>query len=323
MSRAGLFEEGTSLYLVFMEGSWARRVSIAELSDRLSALRLMSEQARALMEASLVRHGQLTPLVCCRSEEGLVVVDGFKRLRAAERLGWTELRVVIHDVDCAGSAKLMLWQSNQGCGLSDLEQAWLVRSLYREEGMTQPQIAHLLRRHKSWVSRRLMLAEGLSEGVEADVRLGLLSATLAREVARLPRGNQESAARVFTRRGMTTRQAARLVDHLMLVPDDAARERYLERALEARTGPEGPARAKTSDRRTPGEWLIADIDSVKRSATRLHARLLQRPLCRLGEQAQVLAEEQLKQLRSGLLSLCRTIEPLVEERVEGSVVTAS
>lgn len=323
MSRAGLFEEALRFTVFGMEASWARPVAIGELSDRLSGLRLMSEEARGLMEASLVRHGQLTPLVCCRSDEGLVVVDGFKRLRAAERLGWTELRVVIHEVDSAGSAKLMLWQSNQGCGLSDLEQAWLVRSLYREEGMTQPQIAHLLRRHKSWVSRRLMLAEGLSEAVEADVRLGLLSATLAREVARLPHGNQDSAARVFTRRGMTTRQAARLVDNLMLAPDDAAREQYLGRAFGTSAGPAEPAPAKTSDRRAPGEWLIADIDSVKRSATRLHARLLQRPLCRLGEQAQALAEEQLKELRSGLLSLCRTIEPLVQGQVEGSVVAAS
>ena len=69
-----------------------------------------------------------------------------------------------------------------------------MRSLYRDDRLTQPQIAQLLGRDKSWVCRRLVLAEGLADGVEASVRLGLLSATAARDVARLPRGNQEACA---------------------------------------------------------------------------------------------------------------------------------
>ena len=69
------------------EASWAGRVEVAELSDRLSALRLMSEQARREIEASLKHYGQLSPVVCCRDDGDLLVVDGFKRLRAARTLG--------------------------------------------------------------------------------------------------------------------------------------------------------------------------------------------------------------------------------------------
>ena len=76
------------------------------------------------------------------------------------RLGWSELQVMVHESPDAGASQLLLWQSNEGKGLTDLEQAWLVRSLYREAKLTQPQTAHLFARHKSWVSRRLMLAEG-------------------------------------------------------------------------------------------------------------------------------------------------------------------
>ncbi len=169
------------------ESCWSGSVAVNELGDRLSALRLMSEPAQRAIEASLVRYGQLSPVICSREATAVSVVDGFKRLRAAVRLGWSELKVMVHESPDAGASQLLLWQSNQGNGLTDLEQAWLVRSLYREAKLTQPQIAHLFTRHKSWVSRRLMLAEGLSEAVEAQLRLGLLSATLAREVARLPR----------------------------------------------------------------------------------------------------------------------------------------
>ena len=59
--------------------------------------------------------------------------------------------------------------------------------MYRDDRLTQPQIGQLLGRDKSWVCRRLVLAKGLAESVAADVRLGLVSATAAREVGRLPR----------------------------------------------------------------------------------------------------------------------------------------
>lgn len=296
---------------------WAGQVELAQLSDCWSYLRLMSEPARREMEDSLRQHGQLSPLVCARPvehEPQVVVVDGFKRLRAARSLGWSALRVEVHPAQGA-SAKLWIWQSNQASGLSELEQAWLVRSLYREEHLTQPQIARLLRRHKSWVCRRLMLAEGLAEGVEADVRLGLLSATLAREIGRLPRGNQEQAAQVVSRRGLTTRQTARLVDQLLLSPDDGLRQTLLAQALEGEGvagAEEGPQRKR---RLTPGEWLMADVAALKRVSTRLHARLLQRPLLSLGAEAASLALRNLEELGPGLLCLCQTIDKLREEVV--------
>ncbi len=63
----------------------------------------------------------------------------------------------------------------------------MVRGLCREMKLTQVQVAELLGRHKSWVCRRLALAERLAEPVQDDMRLGLVNATVARELARLPR----------------------------------------------------------------------------------------------------------------------------------------
>jgi ParB-like chromosome segregation protein Spo0J len=117
-----------------------------------------------------------------------------------------------------------LWQSNARQTLTDLEEAWLVRALYREDRLNQPLIAQLVGRPKSWVCRRLVLAEGLTSEVDSDVRLGLLSATAAREVGRLPRGNQEKVAQVIARKGLTTRQATRLVDQLLAARDEERRK---------------------------------------------------------------------------------------------------
>lgn len=300
---------------------WSGAVQLEQLSEELSRLRLMSESSQREMETSLCRHGQLTSLIGCRSEKGLVVVDGFKRLRAARNLGWTELRVEVHDAHGV-AAKMFLWQSNQSEGLSELEQAWVIRSLYREERLTQPQIAHLLSRHKSWVCRRLLLAEGLAEGVEADLRLGLLSATAARELARLPRGNQqEHAAQVVTRRGLTSRQTAKLVDQLLLASDEREQLQILAKVLDD-SGDSEFNRATKSARLAPAEQLIADVVALKRISSRLNSRLLERSLESLGEEVAVVALRSIEELRPGLMSLCRTIDKLVGEKVVNHVMAS-
>jgi hypothetical protein len=56
------------------------------------------------------------------------------------------------------------------------------------------------------VCRRLALAEGLSDELTANVRLGLVPARTAVELARLPRGNQDVVTVVVTQRGLTTHQ---------------------------------------------------------------------------------------------------------------------
>jgi hypothetical protein len=78
-------------------------------------------------------------------------------------------------------------------------------------------------------------AEGLADEVTADVRLGLLSATCARELGRLPRGNQPKVAQVIARRGLTTRQTTRLIDQLVAAADDRAHAVVLANA--ERTSP--------------------------------------------------------------------------------------
>lgn len=291
-----------------------------ELGQRHAGLRLCSEQAQREMERSLSRLGQLTAVVVNRTEAGLEVLDGFKRVRAAQALGWAVLRGEVLEVDGPG-AKVRVWECNAGAGLTELEEGWLVRALYREDGLSQPRIAQLLRRHKSWVSRRLMLVEGLSEGVQAQVRLGLLCATAARELGQLPRGNQEAAAQVVSRRGLTTRQTALLVERLLAAGGEAERQRVLEAAMRwEAAGAGGTQGAPTRPRaRTPGEWLVADAAAVSRLSSRLHARLLERPLSSLGEAAAEEVARSLKALRPGLVSLCDSLERVVGQP-EGSHV---
>lgn len=282
------------------------QVALSDLGETLSSLRLCNEAADRAMERSLSQRGQFTPVLCYQSSSSLEVFDGFKRLRAARVLGWPSLRVERIATD-GTEAKLSLWQVNEGRGLSELEEAWLLRSLHRDDGLPQHEIAQRLGRDKSWVCRRVMLAECLSEEVEAQVRLGILGPTVARELCRLPRGNQDETAKTVLARGLTTRQTAKLVESLLGAGDEAAKKRLLD---DARATPSPPRRAQ----KTPGEKLIDDVHVMRNRSARLSALLLGRPLISLGAEAAELAARCLESLRPALVALCRTIETVVSEK---------
>ena len=286
-----------------MTGAVAATMAVApaELGEALSAVRLCAPEAQQQMQLSLAKLGQLTPVQVYRAGKGLELFDGFKRVRAARELSWPAVRAEVHTLDAAG-AKVRLLRCNAGAGLSELEEAWLVQSLYRDDGLTQPQIAVLLGRHKSFVCRRLTLAEGLSDGITASVRLGLLSATAAVELGRLQRCNQDVVGQAAARRGMTTRQTARLVDALLAAPA-AEWDRLLEQAPQAASPSKGGAR-----RRTPGEQLVADAWTMKQVAARLHAWLLERSLQSLGREACATVSRELLDLRAALHALCETLD---------------
>jgi len=97
------------------------------------------------------------------------------------------------------------------------------------------------------------LAESLSDELSANVRLGLVSATAAAELARLQRCNQDAVLRVITRRGLTTRQTSRLVEALLAAPQGDW-PTLLEQAMQTSARQE---RKGGAPRRTPGEQLVA------------------------------------------------------------------
>src|SRR5262245_16743610 len=287
-----------------------RVAPLTELGESLAALRLLDARAVSGMRESLLRHGQLTAVSAYPPPDkpsGLELVDGFIRLRAARELGWVELRVRVLGVDTT-EAKAAMHLLNDRRGLCELEEAWLVRSLYREDGLSQPEIGRLLARHKSWVSRRLMLAESLDEAVQADVRLGLLAARTAEELARLPRVNQRPAAEAVVRRGLTHHQTQRLVARVLERPE-GERAAALREALDGALDAADPGRVHgLKPERTPAQWLVADAAALTRIGARLQARLWERPLAALGEPAARLVLDALAGLGPVLVALQRSIE---------------
>lgn len=276
------------------------------LGERFAALRLREPAALERVQRSLERHGQLSPVATFEDTGHLELIDGFKRLHAARALGWSELQLQRLELSTS-EAKLAVITLHHSRGLTELEEGWVVRALYRDDGLSQPEIARRMHRHKSWVWRRLMLVEGLDEAVQADVRLGLLAARTAVAVAQLPRGNQAEAAQLVVRHGMTFRQSECLVTRLLALADDAQRSAEICQQLEGWAQPSptsGPTRARD---RSDADWLMADITTLLRVSPRLQTRLLSQPLSALGNGAGLLAADALESLLPVLSALTRTV----------------
>lgn len=195
------------------------QLSIDQAGSTLSCLRVIDPKADAAMVRSLARYGQISPVIVgCLEPDCYEVVDGFKRLRGLKKLGIPFLQAKL----MAGSAHVlkaaMIELNLEGRTIGDLDKAFVIRSLYREDGLDQVQIAALLHRHKSWVCRRLALAERLADEVLEHLRLGLINMTGGRELAKLPRGNQENALKTILKYRFTTAETTRLVSSLLTEP---------------------------------------------------------------------------------------------------------
>ncbi len=194
-------------------------IAVNDIGERYLALRIIQPKADKAMERSMSRYGQLTPVVIGgKSRDRYEMLDGFKRLRAGRKLGYTTLEARV----MSGSERVMkaaiIHLNTQARTIADLETALVIQSLYRKNGLSQVEIAALLDRHKSFVCRRLQLVEKLSEDVVEHLKLGLINITIGRHLARLPAGNQAKALGTILKYRFTGSETARLVGLLLQNP---------------------------------------------------------------------------------------------------------
>ena len=282
-----------------------RPVALDRLGQRYRRYRLADPHAEAAMAGSLRRWGQLAPVVACVRGEKLELLDGFKRHAAAWQIDGMTLSVRILEVD-EPTAKAAILGLNRGQRATrELEEAWIVQGLVRDDGMTQVEAAHLLGRHKSWVCRRLALLEQLSVAVKEDLRLGLVGPSLARQLTRLPAGNQEAVLALVRRETLTAQEVSGVIDLLAGASDEQAAF-VLEKPREALALVHGMPTALRDPRLSrPGNWLARHLTQALEALVRVEnwlrtpnerelraqdREILQPLLGRVGDQASVVAE---------------------------------
>ncbi len=131
-------------------------MEIAELELRYEALRIAEPGHLAKLTASLASHEQQAPVTVVAAERGcsgFVLIDGYARVWALQRLG----RDVVEAVAVALSESEALIRSHRLEGQrvrSALEDGWLLAELVERHGLGLEELSRRLGRSRSWVSRR-------------------------------------------------------------------------------------------------------------------------------------------------------------------------
>jgi hypothetical protein len=282
-----------------------RPVTLDGLGQRYRRFRLADPEAEEAMAGSLRRWGQLSPVVACVRDEALELIDGFKRWSAAGQIPGMTLSVRVLNVDEPTAKAAILGLNRDQRPVRELEEAWVVQGLVRDDGMTQVEAAHLLGRHKSWVCRRLGLLEKLCVAVKEDLRLGLVGPYLARELTRLPAGNQEAILALARRATLTTQEVSSVIDLLQGASDEQTAF-VLQKPREALALVHGvPTALKDPSLSRAGNWLARHLRQAQEALVRvenwlrtpnereLHEKdreILKPLLARVGDQASVVAE---------------------------------
>jgi ParB family transcriptional regulator, chromosome partitioning protein len=163
--------------------------------NRMLSLSITQTQ-KALCEQSIRQYGLLTPIVLMENPSGdLFTLAGENELEILKEMNVTKADVLVTKLqNRKDTCKVILLLSSLQKGLNPLSEGLILRELVESGGYTQQELAANLLKSKSWVSKRLSLAEQLSENVADMVLAKQLCSASAQEIARLPRTMQHHFA---------------------------------------------------------------------------------------------------------------------------------
>jgi ParB family chromosome partitioning protein len=185
------------------------------------------------LQASLKSSGLLQPITVRRTAVGYELISGERRLRAASRLGWTDIPAIIHDVDDRTLLTLALVENLQRADLNAVEEAKGYRRLAEEFGFTHAQIAEAMGKDRTSITSLLRILQ-LPTAVLDIVEKGHLSAGHARALVSLDDDRRALAlANEAVARQLSVRELESRVRDLLQPP---APKRPAARAATASTG---------------------------------------------------------------------------------------
>jgi ParB family transcriptional regulator, chromosome partitioning protein len=181
-----------------------RRIPLSQIRPNpYQPRRTFEEPELAELTASIGASGLLQPISVRRSGGTFELISGERRLKAAGRLGWTDIPAIIRDVDDRTLLTLALIENLQRADLNAIEEAAGLKRLIDEFGYTQQQVADALGKDRTTITHLLRMLS-LPAPVITLVEQGKLSAGHARALLSLSSEQDiltvatEAAARQFS-----------------------------------------------------------------------------------------------------------------------------
>lgn len=235
------------------KGANQGEVTSVRLSDvapnHFQPRRVFNEEELAELEASLRSTGLLQPItVRARTGGGWELVAGERRLRAATRIGWTEIPALVRDFDDRAMLTLALVENLQRADLNALEEAEGYQRLLDEFQLTQQQVAEAVGKDRSTIANLLRVL-ALPPGVRRMVEQGQITTGHARALLAVKDAKRQQEL------------ANEIVAHQLSVRDVEMRARELAEAPRKTGGGKG---RKSSDTPSKGDSGIRHIEEQLR-----------------------------------------------------------
>ena len=175
-----------------------------ESLDELAA----SIKAQGVMQPILIRAVDKTP-----GAERYEIVAGERRWRASQQAGLAEVPVLVRDIPDEQALAMALIENIQRENLNQLEEAQGLQRLIDEFGLTHQQAADAVGRSRPAASNLLRLLQ-LSPMVQELLMSGKLDMGHARALLPLTGAQQVAAAQRIVQKGLSVREAERLVQQI-------------------------------------------------------------------------------------------------------------
>jgi ParB family transcriptional regulator, chromosome partitioning protein len=163
------------------------------------------------LASSIRQHGIVQPVVVRTiADERYEIIAGERRWRAAQLAGFSDIPVIIRDVDDRTALEIAIVENVQRSDLNPLEEALGYEQLVAEHGYTQNDLGEIIGKSRSHVANSLRLLK-LPEPVRDMLSSGTLSAGHAR--ALIPTSDPASLARTIVAKGLSVRDTERLAQN--------------------------------------------------------------------------------------------------------------
>lgn len=167
------------------------------------------------LAASIAVHGLIQPLIVTETVEGLILIAGERRWRAARLAGLEQVPVIVKETTPQDMLELALIENIQRADLNALEEAHAYRHLIDEFGLTQEAVAERVGKARSTVTNLVRLLT-LPENIQAAVNDGRISGAHARSLLPLPTPEMQTAVmNQVLKQDLSVRQTETLVKKIL------------------------------------------------------------------------------------------------------------
>ena len=220
-------------------------------------------------------YGNVVPAIVGQRGGAYRILAGQARLEACAHQGIREMPAIVTEISTeAEQMKLALLLSTVRDGGGALSEGAFIDALITRHGISRRELIALLKKSKSWITKRQSLALRLSENVKVMVKDGIICARSAEEIAKMPSDVQVAFASAVARDYINKTHVGQLVSlYIRSEADSALRTTIMDSPLAVLDACPSVSVSRRKEKRSEAERIADKARFLIRLASELKGLL--------------------------------------------------